>query len=377
MAEGRESVLYALPFCAGTVTGIFICSHFTVRSGSMYWLAACTLAGCLLSAWMLLSSKVGKVPGGCAKYAAAIAAVFLCGMFCWTSGSLSKLSCPDAVAGGGHAGPAASLTAPAAAWLKDGIDSLPLGSPADNALIKALVTGDQSDVPASVKAAFRDSGASHILALSGMHLALIYVILTRMLSVFGKSREADIARFAVIIASTLFYSVMTGSSPSIVRAFIFISLRETAILCGRKPSDADILCFSLTLQCALDPEVITSAGFQLSYLAMCGIYFLYPHLRDMYPAKVPVLKTIWNSAALSIACQVFTGPLAWLLFGSAPMYFIITNLIAVPMTSALMPAALAAVFLHEAGICPEFLTEAIGWTAGAVVDCLEVICELP
>ena len=210
-----------------------------------------------------------------------------------------------------------------------------------------------------------------------MHLALIYVIQTRMLSVFGKSREADIARFAVIIASTLFYSVMTGSSPSIVRAFIFISLRETAILCGRKPSDADILCFSLTLQCALDPEVITSAGFQLSYLAMCGIYFLYPHLRDMYPAKVPVLKTIWNSAALSIACQVFTGPLAWLLFGSAPMYFIITNLIAVPMTSALMPAALAAVFLHEAGICPEFLTEAIGWTAGAVVDCLEVICELP
>ena len=377
MAEGRESVLYALPFCAGTVTGIFICSHFTVRSGSMYWLAACALAGCLLSAWMLLSRKVGKVPGGWAKYAAAIAAVFLCGMFCWTSGSLSKLSCPDTVAGGGHAGPAASLTAPAAAWLKDGIDSLPLGSPADNALIKALVTGDQSDVPASVKAAFRDSGASHILALSGMHLALIYVILTRMLSVFGKSREADIARFAVIIASTLFYSVMTGSSPSIVRAFIFISLRETAILCGRKPSDADILCFSLTLQCALDPEVITSAGFQLSYLAMCGIYFLYPHLRDMYPAKVPVLKTIWNSAALSIACQVFTGPLAWLLFGSAPMYFIITNLIAVPMTSALMPAALAAVFLHEAGICPEFLTEAIGWTAGAVVDCLEVICELP
>ena len=140
---------------------------------------------------------------------------------------------------------------------------------------------------------------------------------------------------------------------------------------------AVILCFALTVQCALDPAVITSASFQLSYLAMCGIYFLYPALRDMYPAPVPVLKKIWDSAAMSIACQVFTGPLAWLLFGSAPVYFIITNLIAIPLTSALMPAALAAVFLYRIGICPGFMIRAIDMTAELVVDCLEIICRLP
>ena len=170
---------------------------------------------------------------------------------------------------------------------------------------------------------------------------------------------------------------MTGSSPSIVRAFLFILLRETALMTGRKANAAGILCFGMTVQCALNPGVITSASFQLSYLAMCGIYFLYPVLRDLYPAPVPVLKKVWDSAAMSISCQAFTGPLAWFLFGSAPVYFIITNLIAIPPTSALMPVAILAVFLHEMGICPAILIRAIDFSTESVIRCLEIICTLP
>ena len=98
---------------------------------------------------------------------------------------------------------------------------------------------------------------------------------------------------------------------------------------------------------------------------------------SLYPAPVPVLKKIWNSAAMSISCQAFTGPLAWVLFDSAPIYFIITNLIAIPLTSALMPVALGAVFLDRAGICPEFLIRGINWCCEFTVWCLEVICTLP
>ena len=303
----------------------------------------------------------------------AMSAVFCCGVFCWSVHRLTGIS----EYGHKDGGLAERITAPAAAWLKSGIDSLPLRDYGSNALIKALVTGDQSDVPLKIKTAFRDSGASHILALSGMHLAVIYLILSKILSVLGKSRKADIARFTVIIASTLFYSVMTGSSPSIVRAFLFILLRETALMTGRKANAAGILCFGMTVQCALNPGVITSASFQLSYLAMCGIYFLYPVLRDLYPAPVPVLKKVWDSAAMSISCQAFTGPLAWFLFGSAPVYFIITNLIAIPPTSALMPVAILAVFLHEMGICPAILIRAIDFSTESVIRCLEIICTLP
>ncbi len=372
MVEGKESVLYALPFCAGTVTGIILCGQDLFYSPWSYLAAsgAMTAGSGLASAAVAYHGQL-KAPH---MRILIMAAVFFCGLSCWANHRITDIA--DA---GREAAPnlVERATAPAAAWLKSGIDSLPLRDYGSNALIKALVTGDQSDVPVTVKNAFRDSGASHILALSGMHLALIYLILIKALSVLGQSRKADVARFAVIIASTLFYSIMTGASPSIVRAFVFILLRETALLTGRKAYAVNILCTALTIQCAMDPGVITSASFQLSYLAMCGIYFLYPTLRDLYPAPVPLMKKIWDSAAMSIACQIFTGPLAWILFGSAPVYFIITNLIAIPMTSALMPVALGAVFLDRLGICPGLLVRGIDWCCETVVWCLEVICQLP
>ena len=371
MVEGRESVLYALPFCAGTVTGIFLCGHDIFHSPDSYRIASVSMtAGIGLAVPALLAE--GRV-GQRAKVILAAAAAFFCGIFCWSNHEISDIAAGNS----GIQDMIERATAPAAAWLKSGIDALPLDDYGSNALIKALVTGDQSDVPSDVKAAFRDSGASHILALSGMHLAIIYLILSKALAVIGQSRKADVTRYTVILVSTLFYSIMTGSSPSIIRAFLFILLRETALLTGRKARPVNILCFALTVQCALDPGVITSASFQLSYLAMCGIYFLYPSLRDLYPAPVPVLKKIWNSVAMSISCQAFTGPLAWVLFDSAPIYFIITNLIAIPLTSALMPVALGAVFLDRAGICPEFLIRGINWCCEFTVWCLEVICILP
>lgn len=373
MAEGRESVMYALPFCAGTVTGIFLCGHGIFFSGSPYLVAAVSMPAGLAMA--VLSFILRGKQAGSMRFPAVISAIFFCGMFCRASHEITDIATADR--GTREMNFVEKVTEPSAIWLKSGIDSLPLGDYGSNALIKALVTGDQSDVPAEVKKAFRDSGASHILALSGMHLAIIYLILSKLLSILGQSRQADSARFAIIIASTLFYSIMTGASPSIVRAFLFILLRETAFLTGRKAMPANILCFALTVQCALDPGVITSASFQLSYLAMCGIYFLYPVLKGLYPAPIPILKNVWDSAAMSIACQAFTGPLAWFLFGSAPVYFIITNMIAIPLTSALMPVALAAVFLHRLGICPDFLIGCIDWGCETVIWSLEVICMLP
>ena len=356
MVEGKESVLYALPFCAGTVTGIFVCGQENFYSSRIFITAAGSmLAGLAMASATILCLLKRKA---LLKDILACSAIFFCGIFCWSNHMLIAIAADDGSYG--NVGIAGKATAPAAEWLKTGIDSLPLEDYGHNALIKALVTGDQSDVPPPVKAAFRNSGASHILALSGMHLAIIYLILTKMLSVLGQSGKADITRFAIITGSTLFYSVMTGSSPSIIRAFLFILLRETAVLSGRKARPVNILCFALTVQCAINPEVVTSASFQLSYLAMCGIYFLYPTLRDIYPANV-----------------AFTGPLAWVLFGSAPVYFIITNLIAVPLTSALIPMALAAVFLDSFGMCPGFLAGGIDLCCMAVIRSLEIICSLP
>ena len=211
------------------------------------------------------------------------------------------------------------------------------------ALLYALLTGDRSMMARSTIRAFRASGASHILALSGLHLGIIYAILTRILSVIGNSRIAYRIRAFLAICACGLFTLMTGAGPSITRAFLFIALNETARLHPeRKRKPLNIYCTALTIQLSFSPLALTTTGFQLSYLAMLGIYILYPRLESWYGPhpKFDPMKRIWNSVAMSLSCQLFTGPLVWLRFGTFPIHFLLTNLLAIPLTEALIISAL-------------------------------------
>ena len=176
---------------------------------------------------------------------------------------------------------------------------------------------------------------------------------------------------------------MTGATPSIIRAFLFITINETARLLGRKREPVRVLLAALTVQLALKPDVISSVGFQLSYMAMAGIFLLYPTLERIYPApsgsrlsRFNPFRKIWNAAMLSISCQIFTGPIAWHYFHTFPKYFILTNLIALPLTSAIMTLSVATIALSFFGICPEPLVILNDHAMQALVFCLEIISGL-
>lgn len=180
-----------------------------------------------------------------------------------------------------------------------------------------------------------------------------------------------------------FYSIMTGATPSIIRAFLFITINETAKLLGRKREPVRVLLAALTVQLALKPDVISSVGFQLSYMAMAGIFLLYPTLERIYPApsgsrlsRFNPFRKIWNAAMLSISCQIFTGPIAWHYFHTFPKYFILTNLVALPLTSAIMTLSVATIALSFLGICPEPLVILNDHAMQALVFCLEIISGL-
>lgn len=258
---------------------------------------------------------------------------------------------------------------------KAAIDAVPYGNTGCNALAKALLSGDKSAVSPEIREAFRASGASHILALSGMHLGVIYAILLRLTAFAGNSPAAKKARSVFIICLSGCYTIVTGASASLVRAMLFIFINEGARIAGRQPSPMNTFFASALFQLAVAPESIRSAGFQLSYLAVAGIHILYPAMREWYPGngKGDILKRIWDSAALSISCQVFTGPAAWIIFGTFPKYFLITNLLAVPLSTFLMMAAAAATVLYPAGLCPDLLiracsksSELLSWTLGMI-----------
>ena len=249
------------------------------------------------------------------------------------------------------------------------------------ALLTALFTGRRDLLSRGLTGAFRDAGAAHILALSGLHLGVIYLIISKLLKFLGNSRTALALRSAAALALCFFYAFMTGASPSIIRALIFIALNEAARhFPGRRKSAAGIWCASLMIQLLIKPAVIASTGFQLSYLAMLGIILLFPKLREWYPAqggsRYDIMRKAWNAMALTLSCQIFTAPLVWLRFHSFPKYFLLTNLIALPLTEMLIFGGSACIALSAMKICPRFLTEAVDILASLLAGALATIADM-
>jgi competence protein ComEC len=293
----------------------------------------------------------------------------LLGCFCvWNS----------ALPGVESTGPIRSLADHSAFRLRALIGSLPFRSPDTAPLLQALLTGDRSGLSPQIQGVFRASGASHLLALSGLHMGIIYLVFDRITRLMGRSPAIRKLRYVLLLSAAGFFTLMTGAGPSLVRAFLFIAVSETLRLLNRPRSPLRVLCLALLVQLATDPSAISSLGFQLSYLAMAGLILLYPVLESWYPSgsKWDPMRKIWTMAALGISCQVFTAPLAWLRFHTFPRFFLLTNLLAMPVTTVLMAVAVGTVALSALGCCPAVLYTATDGLCRLLLWILEIIASM-
>ena len=398
MTETADIKPLALAFTFGAASGLLL-SHISMH------------AAYISSATSLLAALTLTLITSADRRQAEILLLFLtAGVFCAATSTLTSLG---AVAG-------KPLFAGLAADFRSMISSIPFPHEGTAPLVNALLTGDRSSLDDSVMNSFRDSGASHILALSGLHLGIIYGILLKVTSIFGKHPMVKAVRSLIIISLCGIYTLATGASPSLVRAFLFILVNETARLTHRSNNPLRVYCAALFIQTAINPQVISSTGFQLSYLAMAGIFLLYPALKKWYPQEEAAgdvliengagltesdglegvmidkdccrarrcwtswMKTIvsaapskiWDAAALTISCQVFTGPLAWWKFGTFPKYFLLTNLLSLPLTSAVMLLSVSTSVLFAIGICPDFLIALTDSSASLLLFIMKVISSM-
>ncbi len=366
MVEARDIVGISVPFATGVAAGMIL---YPSLSGGFPFITDSILL--LLVCTTIVTVRFGKLGDRRILFAG----IFLItGIFCSLNYSLAS-GIPEL-----SGTPVSRTAARAVERLRSVIDGIPYPSQTTAPLVKALLTGDKSDLDKEVIGVFRDSGAAHILALSGLHLGVLYLIMARLTMPMGNSPRARRLRYSLIIGAGLFYSIMTGAAPSIIRAFLFITINETARLLGRKREPVRVLLAALTIQLALKPDVIASVGFQLSYMAMAGIFLLFPSLERIYPApsgsglsKIDPFRKIWSAAMLSISCQVFTGPVAWYYFRTFPKYFILTNLLALPLTSAIMTLSVATIALSSAESCPEPLILLNDKAVQTLIFCLKII----
>lgn len=202
-------------------------------------------------------------------------------------------------------------------------------------LVRALLLGDKSGLTQSMKSWFRRTGLSHLLAVSGLHVAILFAGLNLILLVFpGKLTWLTGVKAVFLSLALLGYSYLTGFSPSVLRASLMLGFAQWFLVLRRKPNGIQNLGLAVFFLLALDPKMAFNAGFQLSVLAVAGILIIEPMLSKYKPKQVP--PWLWSGLAVSLSAQISTAPLMLSWNGQFPTWFLLTNLLAIPLTTLYM-----------------------------------------
>lgn len=193
------------------------------------------------------------------------------------------------------------------------------------AVAKAIVLGDKSMLDSETKNSFSATGAMHVLAVSGLHIGLILQILMEVAKFFSKFISRKKAVLSILILLWI-YSILTGFSPSVIRSIFMFTILVLAQFFGKEQNNINSLFFSAFVLLLFQPMFLFDIGFQLSYLAMVGIYTLYRPIENWYQPKNKIIKYFWQGTAVGFAAQCMTVPLTLYYFHQFPNYFAIANL---------------------------------------------------
>lgn len=203
-------------------------------------------------------------------------------------------------------------------------------------ILSALTLGYKRGLDPETKRVFSSAGAMHVLAVSGLHVGILYMVFTFLFGFLRKSRKG---KFIFVVVSLLVlwgYAFLTGLSPSVMRAATMFSLVCIGANIQRRPNIYNSLAFAAFFLLLINPGNLYEVGFQLSFAAVFGIVFLQPKLARIIPANNRILKPFWILLTVSVAAQLATFPLTSYYFNQFPSYFWLSNLLVIPVAFLLI-----------------------------------------
>jgi competence protein ComEC len=213
------------------------------------------------------------------------------------------------------------------------------------AVAKAIILGDKSMLDSETKNSFSATGAMHVLAVSGLHIGLILQILMEVAKFFSRLISRKRAVLSILILLWI-YSILTGFSPSVIRSIFMFTILVLAQFFGKEQNNINSLFFSAFVLLLFQPMFLFDIGFQLSYLAMVGIYTLYRPIESWYQPKNKIIKYFWQGTAVGFAAQCMTVPLTLYYFHQFPNYFAIANLGLMVVSGLVLGLGIALFALH-------------------------------
>ncbi|MCX7954617.1 MAG: ComEC family competence protein [Bacteroidales bacterium] len=196
------------------------------------------------------------------------------------------------------------------------------------AIANAIAIGYKHEMDYEIKQSYSNAGASHLLAVSGLHVGIIYIVFLQ----FFRFIKIKIIKSLLIITLLWLYALLTGMSPSVTRATLMFSLISIGKALKYEPNIYNIIAASAFIILLINPFTLFNIGFQLSYLAVIGIVFYYPKFKTLLLFKNKFLNKIWELICVTLAAQLFTAPFSIYYFNQFPTYFILSGIVLVPIS---------------------------------------------
>jgi competence protein ComEC len=238
-----------------------------------------------------------------------------------------------------------------------------IGPGPEAALGAALLIGYRYDLDKDLVQAYTNAGVVHIIAISGMHLALIYTTLLSLLRWWPAHRFSDLLKALVVTGLLWGFALIAGAAASVLRAAVtFTFMAAGELLLRRYSSTYNTLGASAFLLVCYDPWLLMDAGFQLSYLAVLGILLCYRPLYSCWRAPYGWLDRFWQAMAVTLAAQALTLPVCLFYFQQFPNLFLPANLVIVALSTLILYGLIILLLLspwpfaaHYAGIALKYL----------------------
>lgn len=199
-------------------------------------------------------------------------------------------------------------------------------------VMSAMTMGYSDILSDEIRHAYSSAGAMHILAVSGLHVGIIYGIIVFLLS-FIKNDKLNWLKVLITITLIWLYALFTGLSPSVSRASLMFSLMSLGKLQKNSPGSLNAVFASMFILLVINPYNLVNIGFLLSYSAVIGIIILQPRLYAIFEVKNKFLDWIWSLTTVSVAAQLATMPLCFYYFHQFSNYFLLTNYLMIPIST--------------------------------------------
>ncbi len=244
-------------------------------------------------------------------------------------------------------------------------------------ILAALTLGYKKSLDTEIRQVFSTTGASHVLAVSGLHTGIVYMIVSFFLGFLRRGRISRYLFMVLALAALWAFAFITGLAPSVQRSALMFSV----VLVGdhfRHPSNIwNTLAASAFLLLLINPRLTGDAGFQLSYAAVAGIVFFQPRIAGWLTFRHRVSRYFWELLAVSLASQITTFPLSCFYFHQFPVYFWISNFIVIPAAFLFITLGILVLVTSVVPLVSAFLAQVTALLIHGVYGVLEVTGSLP